>query len=114
MANSVHAHAGAEPERVRREIEEVLGLDCSRAILASAKAVCPLEISWYIDGTRFPGTLAVLANVMVHCLACSVTNAGAVDRHVCDLRWYVWMHFLCSGQALPQLHMATHTPALAQ
>lgn len=28
---------GAEPERVRREIEEVIGLDCSGAILASAK-----------------------------------------------------------------------------
>mmetsp|Transcript_34185 Transcript_34185/g.133854 ORF Transcript_34185/g.133854 Transcript_34185/m.133854 type:complete len:324 (-) Transcript_34185:392-1363(-) len=29
---------GAEPERVRREIEEVIGLDCSNAIMASAKA----------------------------------------------------------------------------
>ena len=29
--------AGAEPERVKREVEEVVGLDCSRAILASAK-----------------------------------------------------------------------------
>jgi elongation factor 4 len=28
---------GAEPERVRREIEEVIGLDCSNAIMASAK-----------------------------------------------------------------------------
>ncbi|WP_121968744.1 translation elongation factor 4 [Leptolyngbya sp. BC1307] len=28
---------GAEPERVRQEIEEVVGLDCSGAILASAK-----------------------------------------------------------------------------
>ncbi|HEY9294836.1 MAG TPA: translation elongation factor 4, partial [Phormidium sp.] len=28
---------GAEPERVRKEIEEVIGLDCSGAILASAK-----------------------------------------------------------------------------
>ncbi|NJK52713.1 MAG: GTP-binding protein, partial [Leptolyngbyaceae cyanobacterium SU_3_3] len=28
---------GAEPERVRQEIEEVVGLDCSTAILASAK-----------------------------------------------------------------------------
>jgi GTP-binding protein LepA len=28
---------GAEPERVRHEIEEVVGLDCSTAILASAK-----------------------------------------------------------------------------
>jgi GTP-binding protein LepA len=28
---------GAEPERVRQEIEEVVGLDCSQAILASAK-----------------------------------------------------------------------------
>lgn len=28
---------GAEPERVRQEIEEVVGLDCSEAILASAK-----------------------------------------------------------------------------
>lgn len=28
---------GAEPERVRREIEETIGLDCSGAILASAK-----------------------------------------------------------------------------
>jgi elongation factor 4 len=28
---------GADPERVRREIEEVIGLDCSNAIMASAK-----------------------------------------------------------------------------
>ena len=28
---------GAEPERVRGEIEEIIGLDCSGAILASAK-----------------------------------------------------------------------------
>ena len=28
---------GAEPERVKREIEEIIGLDCSAAILASAK-----------------------------------------------------------------------------
>ena len=28
---------GAEPERVRQEVEEVVGLDCSGAILASAK-----------------------------------------------------------------------------
>jgi len=28
---------GAEPERVRREIEELIGLDCSQAVLASAK-----------------------------------------------------------------------------
>ena len=29
--------AGADPERVKREIEEVIGLDCSNAIMASAK-----------------------------------------------------------------------------
>jgi GTP-binding protein LepA len=29
---------GAEPERVKQEIEEIVGLDCSGAILASAKA----------------------------------------------------------------------------
>lgn len=29
--------AGAEPERVKREVEEVIGLDCSGAVLASAK-----------------------------------------------------------------------------
>ncbi|MBE9102324.1 translation elongation factor 4 [Vacuolonema iberomarrocanum] len=28
---------GAEPERVKREIEDIIGLDCSNAILASAK-----------------------------------------------------------------------------
>ncbi|WP_448533696.1 translation elongation factor 4 [Parathermosynechococcus lividus] len=28
---------GAEPERVKREIEEIVGLDCSQAVLASAK-----------------------------------------------------------------------------
>lgn len=28
---------GADPERVKREIEEVVGLDCSNAIMASAK-----------------------------------------------------------------------------
>ena len=31
---------GAEPERVKREIEEVIGLDCSDAIMASAKQAC--------------------------------------------------------------------------
>ena len=31
--------AGADPERVKREIEEVIGLDCSNAIMASAKQV---------------------------------------------------------------------------
>ncbi len=47
--------AGAEPERVRREIEEVLGLDCSRAILASAKAVGPEKwlLQCVLDGTFF-------------------------------------------------------------
>ena len=30
-------HVGAEPERVKREVEEVVGIDCSRALLASAK-----------------------------------------------------------------------------
>ncbi|MEO0396628.1 MAG: translation elongation factor 4 [Cyanobacteria bacterium P01_A01_bin.137] len=29
---------GADPERVRKEIEDIIGLDCSNAILASAKA----------------------------------------------------------------------------
>ena len=31
--------SGAEPERVKREIEEVVGLDTSNALLASAKEV---------------------------------------------------------------------------
>ena len=35
MANA----AGADVERVKREIEEVIGIDCSNAILASAKQV---------------------------------------------------------------------------
>lgn len=34
-----HPPPGADPERVKREIEEVIGLDCSRAIMASAKQV---------------------------------------------------------------------------
>ena len=34
---------GAEPERIRREIEEVIGLDCSKAIEASAKAGIGIE-----------------------------------------------------------------------
>ena len=36
-------HAGAEPERVKREIEEIVGLDCSNAIMASAKQVDDLS-----------------------------------------------------------------------
>ena len=36
-ASVLRARAGAEPERVKREVEEVVGLDCSGAILASAK-----------------------------------------------------------------------------
>lgn len=34
---------GAEPERVKREIEEVVGLDCSHAIMASAKQGLGIE-----------------------------------------------------------------------
>ncbi|OKH38677.1 elongation factor 4 [[Phormidium ambiguum] IAM M-71] len=34
---------GAEPERVKKEIEEVIGLDCSGAILASAKEGLGIE-----------------------------------------------------------------------
>ncbi|MFB2833533.1 translation elongation factor 4 [Floridanema evergladense] len=34
---------GAEPERVKKEIEEVIGLDCSGAILASAKEGIGIE-----------------------------------------------------------------------
>jgi len=34
---------GAEPERIKREIEEVIGLDCSKAIEASAKAGIGIE-----------------------------------------------------------------------
>ena len=34
---------GADPERVKREIEEVVGLDCSNALLASAKAGIGIE-----------------------------------------------------------------------
>ena len=37
--------AGADVERVKREIEEVIGIDCSNAILASAKQVS-LDASW--------------------------------------------------------------------
>lgn len=34
---------GADPERVKREIEEVIGLDCSNAIMASAKQGLGIE-----------------------------------------------------------------------
>ena len=34
---------GADPERVKREIEEVVGLDCSNAIMASAKMGIGIE-----------------------------------------------------------------------
>jgi translation elongation factor EF-4 len=34
---------GADPERVKREVEEVVGLDCSKAILASAKQGIGIE-----------------------------------------------------------------------
>merc|ERR1719183_385086 len=34
---------GAEPDRIKREIEEVIGLDCSKAIMASAKAGIGIE-----------------------------------------------------------------------
>ncbi|EFN51311.1 hypothetical protein CHLNCDRAFT_49251 [Chlorella variabilis] len=34
---------GADPERVKREIEEVIGLDCSHAIMASAKQGLGIE-----------------------------------------------------------------------
>lgn len=36
---------GADVDRVKREIEEVIGIDCSNAILASAKQVS-LELLW--------------------------------------------------------------------
>lgn len=35
----IHQTAGADVERVKREIEEVIGIDCSHAICASAKQV---------------------------------------------------------------------------
>ena len=38
-AAAASAPAGADPDRVKREIEEVIGLDCSNAIMASAKQV---------------------------------------------------------------------------
>ena len=38
-----NSDAGAEPERVKREIEEVVGLDCSNAIMVSAKQVTQAE-----------------------------------------------------------------------
>lgn len=45
--------AGAEPERVMREIEEVVGIDCSYAIRASAKQVCvPAAGPYQILGQR--------------------------------------------------------------
>lgn len=37
---------GADPEGVRKEIEEVIGLDCSDAILASAKTALALKKFW--------------------------------------------------------------------
>lgn len=36
---------GADVDRVKREIEEVIGIDCSNAILASAKQVS-IELFW--------------------------------------------------------------------
>lgn len=38
MLNKIYL-PGADPERVRREIEEIIGLDCSEAILCSTKEV---------------------------------------------------------------------------
>ena len=35
----MHGTTGADVERVKREIEEVIGIDCSHAICASAKQV---------------------------------------------------------------------------
>ena len=43
---------GAEPERVKREIEEVIGLDCSNAIMVSAKQVCYRHLPLYFLASR--------------------------------------------------------------
>lgn len=37
------AHTGADVEKVKREVEEVVGLDCSNAILTSAKMGIGIE-----------------------------------------------------------------------
>lgn len=47
-------HAGAEPERVVREIEEIIGLDCSNIIQASAKMGLGIEDTLEAIVTRIP------------------------------------------------------------
>ena len=37
--------SGAEPDRVKREIEEVVGIDCSNAVMVSAKQVIAMACS---------------------------------------------------------------------
>ena len=40
----MHGATGADLERVKREIEEVIGIDCSHAICASAKQVLHTQL----------------------------------------------------------------------
>lgn len=47
-------HAGAEPERVIREIEEIIGLDCSNIIRASAKMGLGIDETLEAIVTRIP------------------------------------------------------------
>ncbi|MDI5789588.1 GTP-binding protein [Bacillus licheniformis] len=44
----------AEPERVRQEVEDVIGLDASEAVLASAKQASELRKYWSRSLKRFP------------------------------------------------------------
>ena len=63
--------AGAEPERVKKEIEDVVGLETSNCILASAKQACVLHgtdsVAW-----PFPASPAV----------CYVCNEGPHSLHL--------------------------------
>jgi GTP-binding protein LepA len=45
---------GADPDRIKQEIEDIIGLDCSDAILASAKEGLALTKFWNPSSTWYP------------------------------------------------------------
>lgn len=57
----MHGTTGADVERVKREIEEVIGIDCSHAICASAKQVLH--------------TQSVICPSCSHCVAIAVPSS---------------------------------------
>ena len=81
---------GAEPDRVLREIEEVIGLDCTNAIFASAKAGIDMDeilqgVVKYIPSPQqtqpYRSELSFLAHTTIHIGALSLISEWLTGRY---------------------------------